>query len=230
VSGDLHVVPLGRMPYGEALTLQRDLAARRIAGDQPHDLLLLVEHPPVITLGRGFQSQHLPTSRATLEARGIEVHDIERGGDVTFHGPGQLVGYPIFDLTGHRQDLHWFLRQLEEALITAIADFGIEGERVAGYTGVWTSGRKIASIGIHVRQWVTWHGFALNVTTDLSYFDLIVPCGIPDVQMTSILAELQERAPRALWDRTVDNVIRGFAEVFGMHPQIRERGPTTAKA
>ena len=229
MSGDLHILPLGRMPYGEALTLQRDLAARRIAGDEPNDLLLLVEHPPVITLGRGFQSQHLPTPRATLEARGIEVHDIERGGDVTFHGPGQLVGYPIFDLTGHRQDLHWFLRQLEEALITAIADFGIAGERVAGYTGVWTSGRKIASIGIHVRQWVTWHGFALNVTTDLSYFDLIVPCGIPDVQMTSILAELEERAPRALWDRTVDNVIRGFAEVFGMHPQLRERG-STAKA
>lgn len=223
MSADLHVVPLGRMPYGEVLTLQRDLAARRIAGDEPNDLLLLVEHPPVITLGRGAQPQHLPTPLAALDARGIEVHDIERGGDVTFHGPGQLVGYPIFDLSGHRRDLHWFLRQIEEALITAIADFGISGERVAGYTGVWTSGRKIASIGIHVRQWVTWHGFALNVTTDLSYFDLIVPCGIPDVQMTSIQRELQERAPRGLWDRTMDNVVRGFAEVFAMRPQIQER-------
>lgn len=220
MSADLHVVPLGRMPYGEALTLQRDLAARRIAGEEPNDLLLLVEHPPVITLGRGFQPQHLPTPLGTLEARGIEVHDIERGGDVTFHGPGQLVGYPIFDLTGHRQDLHWFLRQLEEALITAIADFGIAGERVAGYTGVWTSGRKIASIGIHVRQWVTWHGFALNVTTDLSYFDLIVPCGIPNVVMTSIQREIAERAGRDLWNRTVDQVVLGFAERFAMRPQM----------
>jgi lipoyl(octanoyl) transferase len=224
VSADLGVVALGRMPYGEALTLQRDLAARRIAGTLPTDLLLLVEHPPVITLGRGFQPEHLSTPLAALEARGIEVHDIERGGDVTFHGPGQLVGYPIFDLTGHRQDLHWFLRQLEQALITAIGDLGIAGERVAGYTGVWTAGRKIASIGIHVRQWVTWHGFALNVTTDLSYFDLIVPCGIPNVQMTSIQRELRERAPRDLWNRTTDNVIGAFAEVFGMRPQMQEVG------
>ena len=164
------------------------------------------------------------TPLAALAARGIEVHDIERGGDVTFHGPGQLVGYPIFDLTGHRQDLHWFLRQMEEALISAIGDFGIAGGRVAGYTGVWTAGRKIASIGIHVRQWVTWHGFALNVTTDLSYFDLIVPCGIPDVKMTSIQHELRERAPRDLWNRTTDNVIGAFAEVFGMRPQMREVG------
>jgi len=220
VSADLGIVALGRMAYGEALTLQRDLAQRRIAGTLPTDLLLLVEHPPVITLGRGFRPEHLSTPLAALEARGIEVHDIDRGGDVTFHGPGQLVGYPIFDLTGHRQDLHWFLRQLEEALITAIGDFGIAGERVAGYTGVWTGDRKIASIGIHVRQWVTWHGFALNVTTDLSYFDLIVPCGIPDVKMTSIQHELRERAPRDLWNRTTDNVIGAFAEVFGMRPQI----------
>jgi lipoyl(octanoyl) transferase len=224
VSADLGVVALGRMPYGEALALQRDLAARRIAGTLPTDLLLLVEHPPVITLGRGFHPEHLSTPLAALEARGIEVHDIERGGDVTFHGPGQLVGYPIFDLRGHRQDLHWFLRQMEEALISAIGDFGIAGERVAGYTGVWTAGRKIASIGIHVRQWVTWHGFALNVTTDLSYFDLIVPCGIPNVQMTSIQRELRERAPRDLWNRTTDNVIGAFAEVFGMRPQMQEVG------
>ena len=224
MAGDLGVVALGRMPYGEALTLQRDLAARRIAGTVPHDLLLLVEHPPVITLGRGFRAEHLPTTTEALTARGIEVHEIERGGDVTFHGPGQLVGYPIFDLKTHRQDLHWFLRQMEQALIDALADVGVPGGRVDGYTGVWTGGRKIASIGIHVRQWVTWHGFALNVTTDLSYFDLIVPCGIPDVTMTSVQRELGGRAPRDLWNRMVDNVILGFSEVFGLRPQPQEIG------
>jgi len=224
VPADLGIVPLGRRSFGETLTLQRELAARRIAGTQPRDLLLLVEHPPVITLGRGFQTQHLPTAPATLAERGVEVHEVERGGDVTYHGPGQLVGYPIFDLKAHREDLHWFLRQLEEALIVALRDLGIPGERVPGYTGVWTRGRKIASIGIHVRQWVTWHGFALNVTTDLSYFDLIVPCGIPDVQMTSVRRELAERFPRDGWNRTVDGVILGFAEVFGMQPQMEEVG------
>lgn len=229
MAGDLGIIHLGRMPYGEALSLQRDLAARRIARTLDHDVLLLVEHPPVITLGRGFQAQHLSTPPEALRGRGIEVHDIERGGDVTYHGPGQLVGYPIFDLTGHRQDLHWFLRQMEEALIVALRDLGVTGERVAGYTGVWTHGRKIASIGIHVRQWVTWHGFALNVTTDLSAFDLIVPCGIPDVQMTSVQRELAERAPRDLWNRVMDNVILGFCEVFGMQAQMEELGQTARR-
>jgi hypothetical protein len=130
--GDLGVVALGRMPYGEALTLQRDLAARRIAGDLPRDLLVLVEHPPVITLGRGFQPRHLPAAPEFLAARGVEVHEVERGGDVTFHGPGQLVGYPIFDLKQHRQDLHWFLRQLEEALIRALGELGIAGRARRG--------------------------------------------------------------------------------------------------
>jgi len=118
------------------------------------------------------------------------VFEVERGGDVTYHGPGQLVGYPIFDLGGHRQDLHWYLRQLEEVLIAALREFGVVAERNPGYTGVWTSGRKIASIGVHVKQWVTWHGFALNVTTELSPFDLIIPCGIPGVIMTSLAKEL----------------------------------------
>lgn len=222
MAGDLGVVGLGRLAYAEALSLQRDLAARRIAGTLDHDVLLLVEHPPVVTLGRGFQPQHLPITREALAERGIEVHEIDRGGDVTFHGPGQLVGYPIFDLAGHRRDLHWFLRQMEEALITGLAPLGIPGDRAAGYTGVWTRGRKIASIGIHVRQWVTWHGFALNVTTDLSYFDLIVPCGIPNVEMTSVQRELGERFPPNGWNRTVDQVVLGFCEVFGVRPQMEE--------
>lgn len=189
----LAVADLGLVPYGEALERQRLLADDRIAGRLPYDTLLLLEHPPVVTLGRGTKNTSLPMDPEALRRRGIDVFEIERGGDVTYHGPGQLVGYPIFDLTQHRQDLHWFLRQLEEALIVALGTLGIPGERHAGYTGVWTAGRKIASIGIHVRQWVTWHGFALNVTTDLSAFDLIVPCGIPDVVMTSVQKEQGDR-------------------------------------
>ncbi len=150
------------------------------------------------------------------------MYDIERGGDVTFHGPGQLVGYPIFDLTEHRKDLHWFLRQLEAAMIEALDGCGIAAERRAGLTGVWTHGRKIASIGIHVRRWVTWHGFALNVLTDLTYFDLIVPCGISDVTMTSVKRELGENTPRDVWARVTDLVVLGFANVFGQQAQAAD--------
>ncbi len=194
----LAVVQLGLVPYGEALERQRALAEDRIAGRLASDTLLLLEHPPVVTLGRGTREASLPLAPELLRRRGIDVFEIERGGDVTYHGPGQLVGYPIFDLAGDglRRDLHWFLRELEAALIAALATLGIAGERRDGYTGVWTAGggRKIASIGIHVRQWVTWHGFALNVTTDLSPFGLIVPCGIPDVVMTSVAKELDAQA------------------------------------
>ncbi|MDE3054340.1 MAG: lipoyl(octanoyl) transferase LipB, partial [Gemmatimonadota bacterium] len=162
------------MAYARALELQRAAARARIAGEIAQDLLLLVEHPPVVTLGRSSRDAHLLASPALLAARGVEVFEVERGGDVTFHGPGQLVGYPIVDLKRHKQDLHWYLRQVEEALIRGLAGYGIDGGRNPGYTGVWTQGRKIASIGVHARDWVTWHGFALNVSTDLAFFDLIV--------------------------------------------------------
>ena len=221
MSAELAVVGLDRMAYGEALAIQRSLAQDRISGALDRDLLLLVEHPRVITLGRSSQPQHLPASPSRLEAMGIEIHEIERGGDVTFHGPGQLVGYPIFDLQGHRKDVHWFLRQLERAVIHALDTLGISGESREGYTGVWTHGRKIASIGIHVKQWVTWHGFALNVTTDLSYFDLIVPCGIQGVVMTSVQRELGQATPRDVWARALDAVVLGFGEVFGMTVQAQ---------
>ena len=220
MSRDLAVVGLGRMGYAEALDAQMRLAQNRITRTVEHDVLLLVEHPPVITLGRNFKETNLPTPREVLDGRGIELFETDRGGDVTFHGPGQLVGYPIFDLTEHKQDLHWFLRQLEACLIVSLSDLGITAERNEAYTGVWTSGRKIASIGIHVKQWVTWHGFALNVSTDLSYFDLIVPCGIGDVVMTSVKRELAERAPRDMWGRALDSVVLGFSEVFGQRPQM----------
>jgi len=213
----LLVCDLGTLSYDAALELQRGVARSRISGAIDQDVLLLVEHPPVVTLGRSSKANHLLASPALLAARGVELFEVERGGDVTFHGPGQLVGYPIFDLKRHKQDLHWYLRQVEAALIGSVAPFGIIGERNVGYTGVWTRGRKLASIGVHARDWVTWHGFALNVTTDLSYFDLIVPCGIADVQMTSIdreIASLPAAAAADLWRSTARNVSAAFAELF----------------
>ena len=215
---ELWVAALGLRPYAEVLELQRDLARARIAGELSQDLLLLVEHPPVVTLGRSAKERHLTVPRAVLWARGVELHEVERGGDVTFHGPGQLVGYPIIDLRRHKQDLHWYLRQLEEALIRAVARFGIVAERNAPYTGVWTSGRKLASIGVHARDWVTWHGFALNVSTDLSYFDLIVPCGIESVTMTSIERELAGADAPAIFE--VAAAVGGtLSEVLSLEPR-----------
>ncbi|MFQ5702564.1 MAG: lipoyl(octanoyl) transferase LipB [Gemmatimonadales bacterium] len=210
------------MAYSEALGIQRSLAQSRIDHSLERDTLLLVEHPPVITLGRNFKETSLPTPREELRNRGIEVFSIDRGGDVTFHGPGQLVGYPIYDLTEHRRDLHWFLRQLETALMRALSELGVRSERNEGYTGVWTADRKIASIGIHVKHWVTWHGFALNVLTDLSYFELMEPCGMADVVMTSVARELGAIAPRDIWGRALDSVILGFSETFGQRPQMTE--------
>lgn len=201
----LEVVEAGRVPYAAALEWQRELAAARVARRLDHDVLLLLEHPPVITLGRAGRGEHL------LSPEGVEVFEVERGGDVTFHGPGQLVGYPIFDLTHHRQDLHWYLRTLELALIGALAELGVPAERRDGFTGVWTRGRKIASIGVHVKQWVTWHGFALNVSTDLASFERIVPCGIDGVVMTSI----EREAGSADWDAVIIAVTRSFQSVFG---------------
>lgn len=209
---------LGTVPYAIALELQRDLARRRIEGEIEEDVLLLLEHPPVVTLGRTAKEAHIVSSPERLRARNVEVHEVERGGDVTFHGPGQLVGYPIFDLKRHRRDLHWYLRQVEEALIVALADVGIEAERNTGYTGVWTRGRKIASIGVHARDWVTWHGFALNVTTDLSYFDLIVPCGIPEVRMTSVARERPGQSIPV--ERMAEITAQSFGRVFGLETRV----------
>ena len=223
----LRVVDLGLRDYAEALSFQRDLAAARLAGRVAEDVLVLVEHPPVITLGRSSKAAHLLASPEALAARGVALHEVERGGDVTFHGPGQLVGYPIVDLTGHRQDLHWYLRQVEEVLIRAVGTLGIPADRTPGKTGVWTGGRKLASIGVHARQWVTWHGFALNVTTDLRYFDLMVPCGIADVTMTSVERELLDRADGTchapsptLGDDVRAAVVRMFGMVFDREPVV----------
>jgi lipoate-protein ligase B len=222
----LHVVDLGVMPYADALVLQRDAAKARLSGALADDVLLLVEHPPVITLGRSTKAGNLLASSEQLAARGVELFDVERGGDVTFHGPGQLVGYPIVNLERHTMDLHWYLRRLEDVMIRALAACGIEAARNPGKTGVWVRDRKIASIGVHARQWVTWHGFALNVTTDLSYFDLMVPCGIQDVVMTSVERELLEAAngpclapSPALFDEVRDRTVAAFASLFTLTPE-----------
>lgn len=211
----LDVVRLGFRPYGEILELQRAVARARIAHDVEHDVLLLVEHHPVVTLGRTAKAANLVASPELLAARGVERFEVERGGDVTFHGPGQLVGYPIIDLAGHKKDLHWYLRQLEESLIRALGQWQIPAERNPGLTGVWTAGRKIASIGVHARDWVTWHGFALNVSVDLSYFDLMVPCGISGVVMTSMERETTTRIPLADVSTAVATTL---ADVFGLEP------------
>ncbi len=215
----LLVADLGTRPYGEVLELQRQLCRARQTGETTEDLLLLVEHPPVVTLGRGTKESSLPLPPAGIRARGVEVFEVERGGDVTFHGPGQLVGYPILDLTYHTQDLHWYLRTVEEALIDALETLGIPAERQPGLTGVWTGGRKIASIGIHVKQWVTFHGFALNVSTDLDFFDLIVPCGIEGVTMTSVARELGAAAPSNLAAVTRAAVTTAFGRSFDRLPR-----------
>jgi lipoyl(octanoyl) transferase len=223
---ELWIVDLGRRAYGEVLELQRAVARARISRDVDEDVLLLVEHLPVVTLGRSSKDAHVLATPEQLAKRGVELFEVERGGDVTFHGPGQLVGYPIIDLKRHKQDLHWYLRQVEEILIRALGELGITGERVSKYTGVWTRERKIASIGVHARDWVTWHGFALNVATELSYFDLIVPCGIPEVAMTSVQRELG----RTIGLREVaDIVARAAAEVFGLEPRSIEPAALDAR-
>jgi lipoate-protein ligase B len=218
---ELWTVPLGRVAYEEALELQRHIARDRISGALPQDVLLLVEHPPVVTLGRASKGKHLIASPEFLRSKGVELFEVERGGDVTFHGPGQLVGYPIVDLKRHRLDLHWYLRKIEEALINTLADYDIVAERNPAFTGVWTKGKKIASIGVHARDWVTWHGFALNVTTDLSYFDLMVPCGIDGVVMTSIARELG--TDDVSMQDVIERTSAKFATAFDLTPVVTSR-------
>ncbi len=199
------------MPYAEALELQRELVSDRRAGTIS-DTLLLLEHPHVITLGTGSSAENVladPTERAR---RSIELFETERGGDVTYHGPGQLVGYPILDLKPDRKDLHRYLRDLEAVLIRAAAAFGVRAMPVPGLTGVWTEVGKLAAIGVRVSSgWITSHGFALNVHTELVYFDAIVPCGIHDREVTSLERELGRTVPM----REARNAVAGaFQEVF----------------
>ncbi|HKB13844.1 MAG TPA: lipoyl(octanoyl) transferase LipB [Vicinamibacterales bacterium] len=208
----LDVRRLGLVGYDEALEMQRSLVEERRAG-RIGDTLLLMEHPHVITVGvRGDGGRsHIVASPEVLAARGVPIYETGRGGDVTYHGPGQLVGYPIIDLNPDRRDVHQYVRDLEEVLIRTLADFGIEAGRVAGLTGTWVGQEKIAAIGVRIARWITSHGFALNVSTNLDYFGLIVPCGIADRGVTSIERVLGRTVEL---DEVADRVTRHLSNVF----------------
>jgi lipoate-protein ligase B len=200
----------GSLSYRSALALQEELLERRRQGNE--DILILLQHPPVVTLGRGANDRNLLLPAAELGRRGIDLERVGRGGDVTYHGPGQLVGYPIVDLGPLGRDLHRFLRLLEATLIDTLAAFGLAGEQIAGRTGVWVEGEKVASIGVGVRRWVSWHGFALNVAADdLAGFAAIVPCGLPGVRMTSLERLLGRTVPLP---QVEEEIIRTFAKIF----------------
>jgi lipoyl(octanoyl) transferase len=209
----LEVRRLGLVPYGDAVALQAELVARRRAGEIP-DQLLLLEHPHVITMGSASDASHVLLDEAERRLVGIELHESGRGGDVTYHGPGQLVGYPILDLKPDRKDVHRYIRDLEEALIAALETFGIAATRQPGLTGVWVGGDKIAAIGVRVSSgWITSHGFALNISTDLGFFDAIVPCGIRDHGVTSLERVLGRRVASA---QVADRVATALCGVFGL--------------
>lgn len=221
--GVINVVFLGRIDYATGLELQQTLVHLVKEGHIGHTLLLL-EHPPVITLGRNAGEKNIVASRESLSADGIELFETNRGGDVTFHGPGQLVGYPIFDLRGFTPRLGAveFVRKLEECLIRTCGDLGVVTQRIAGLTGVWTANdppAKIAAIGVHISRGVTSHGFALNVTTSMDYFKLIVPCGIVDKPVTSLeleMAKLRALQPVPSLEEAAQMVSRNFGRVFGV--------------
>jgi lipoyl(octanoyl) transferase len=210
------MIDLGLMSYAEAWGLQKRVVAARKAG-AIEDVLLLCEHPHVITQGRNGKRENLLASEHVLRQKGVEFHATDRGGDITYHGPGQIVGYPILNLSEIRRDVVWYVRMLEEAMIRATAEFGITAERVAGKTGIWAGDggaeEKLAAIGVHISRWVTSHGFAYNVSTDLRYFDLIVPCGIADRKATS-LEKLLGRSVK--WEEIAPRIARHFGEVFGV--------------
>ena len=223
VARELHVRRLGIVPYAQALELQKRLVEERRAGSIP-DQLLLLQHPPVITLGVKARDDrsHVLASPADLEEEGVEIFETGRGGDVTYHGPGQLVGYPILDLRPDRCDVHKYVRDLEEALIEAAAAFGVATGRIQGLTGVWAGTNKLAAIGVRISRWITSHGFAFNVATNLSHFDLIVPCGIADKGVTS-LEILTGR--QVTMDEVEAAVVTSFAAVFGRRPVPYQAAP-----
>jgi len=210
------LLSLGRVEYGHALRLQRELWRLRVEDKIP-DMLVLLEHEPVITLGRSAKAANLLVTEDELARRGVGLHRIERGGDVTFHGPGQLVGYPVFKLEAGLAGVRRFVERIEAALVEALSELQVEAGLRPGYVGVWCKGRKIASIGVAVKRRVTFHGFALNVTVDLGFFRLINPCGMPDIAMTSVSAE----GGVADGPRVRAAVVAGFERAFGIEPQAK---------
>ena len=207
---------LGTLKYGDALELQKRLVEDR-KGDRIPDQLLLLQHPPVITLGVKSKDAraNVLASPADLERDGVEIFETGRGGDVTFHGPGQLVGYPILDLNPDRRDVHKYVRDLEEALIRTAATFGVTAGRQPGLTGVWVGDEKLAAIGVRIARWITSHGFALNVSTNLESFNLIVPCGITDKGVTSLSKLVHKDVPMSVVE---DAVVLALAEIFDRQP------------
>jgi lipoyl(octanoyl) transferase len=230
------IVDVGLIGYAEAWELQKRLVAARKTGTT-EDVLLLCEHPHVITLGRSGKREHLLASEQVLRQKGVEFHSSDRGGDITYHGPGQLVGYPILNLGAIRKDVVWYVRILEEVMIRATAEFGISAERVTGKTGIWVRGtdnsngpasneEKLGAIGVHISRWVTSHGFAYNASTDLRYFDLIVPCGITGRKATSLEKILGRAVTRK---EVVQIVVRNFGKVFGLEMRETSRDDLLAQ-
>jgi lipoyl(octanoyl) transferase len=231
-----YIVDVGLIGYLEAWELQKRLVAARKAG-AIEDVLLLCEHPHVITLGRNGKREHLLASEQVLRQKAVEFHSSDRGGDITYHGPGQLVGYPILNLGAIRKDVVWYVRMLEEAMIRATAEFRITAERVSGKTGIWVrdtndsnmpgvTEEKLGAIGVHISRWVTSHGFAYNVSTDLRYFDLIVPCGIAGRKATSLEKILGRAVTRK---EAVQPVVRNFGDVFGLEMRETSRDDLLAR-
>lgn len=205
----LDVLDLGLCPYGKAWEIQKQLHADRLAGNIP-DTLILVEHPHVYTLGKNADARHLLASENYLKSRGIELYHVDRGGDITYHGPGQLIGYPIFNLKEHKESISWYVNSVEEVLIKTLAGFGIQAGRIKGLTGIWIDDKKIAAIGMRVSRWVTMHGFALNVATDLSLYSGIVPCGLATKGVTRMV----DLNPTVSMDAVKAAVIKEFAIQF----------------
>jgi lipoyl(octanoyl) transferase len=214
-----YVEYLGTLDYAACLRLQQEKVAARKVNANP-DTLILVEHSHVYTLGRNAKREHLLASCERLQALGVNVFETDRGGDITYHGPGQLVGYPILDLGRHRQDLGWYMRSLEEVLIGIAGDFGIRADRLKGATGVWVGDKKLAAMGVHVSRWVTSHGFALNVNTDLDYFKWIIPCGLRDKGVTSLQQMLGKPVEM---EAVIEQVIEHFGKVFGLEMERIEK-------
>ena len=217
------IVELGLIDYGDAWSLQKRLIAARKA-DAIEDVLLLCEHPHVITLGRNGKREHLLASEHVLKQKGVELHATDRGGNITYHGPGQIVGYPILNLGAIRRDVVWYVRMLEEIMIRTTAEFGVSAGRLGGKTGIWVRAaateEKLAAIGVHISRWVTSHGFAYNVSTDLRFFDLIVPCGIADSKATSLEKILGRSIERK---EIAPQLVKQFGEAFSLEMKQASR-------
>jgi lipoyl(octanoyl) transferase len=222
--GICRIVDLGLIGYAEAWTLQKRAVTARKAG-AIEDVLLLCEHPHVITQGRNGKRENLLASEHVLAQKGVEFHATDRGGDITYHGPGQIVGYPILNLGAIRRDVVWYVRMLEEAMIQGTAELGVAAKRVEGKTGIWVrhenGEEKLAAIGVHISRWVTSHGFAYNVSTDLRYFDLIVPCGIANRKATSLEKLLGRSVKR---EEIAPRIANHLGEVLGL--ELKETSPT----